>query len=85
VSVQIASMTRLASSCEQPIGVKMDIEGSELQLLESRDCWINQIGYLMVEFHDNEAENRWLKTLQSEGWTAHKQFDTWHFRMPGKL
>jgi FkbM family methyltransferase len=85
VAVQIVSMKRLASNCEQPIGVKMDIEGSEVGLLEGRDCWIKEIGYLMIEFHDNEQENHWLKTLQSEGWTARKQFDTWHFLMAGKF
>jgi Methyltransferase FkbM domain len=82
-AVSIQSMASLVEHLPAPILLKMDIEGSEVELLNCRAEWIDKVGYIMVEFHDIVQEKKWLKVLAEEGWKPEKHFDTWHFSITG--
>lgn len=73
---EMASAVRVLS---EPVLVKMDIEGSEDEILGCRNNWIDKVDYMMVEFHNESKEKLWVSTLSMEGWKCQKHFDTWHF------
>jgi FkbM family methyltransferase len=77
--VKILGMKHLVRLLDGPLLVKIDIEGSEQELLEVRDEWIAFANCLMIEFHNRLQEDVWIRTLTNEGWDAAKFFDTWHF------
>jgi len=78
--ISIRGMASVVEELPPPILLKMDIEGSENEILACRREWIAKVGYMMIEFHDGAQEKMWLAVLAQEGWRAEKRFDTWHFR-----
>jgi FkbM family methyltransferase len=78
-TIMIRAMGGVVEKLAEPILVKMDIEGSENEVLACRADWIGKVGYMMIEFHDKEKERMWLSVLAAEGWKSEKHFDTWHF------
>jgi FkbM family methyltransferase len=78
-SVIIRKMASAIDTLSGSVLVKMDIEGSENELLACREDWIEKVDYMMVEFHDDAKERLWVSILGAEGWKCQKQFDTWHF------
>ena len=77
--VPILGIGRLVSELEQPLLVKIDIEGADQEILEHLASWAHRASCLMIEFHNPTEEEHWKKVLSSEGWAAEKHFDTWHF------
>jgi FkbM family methyltransferase len=75
----IRTMASAIDALPGSVLVKMDIEGSEDEVLACRETWIEKVDYMMVEFHDNAKERLWISILSSEGWRCEKHFDTWHF------
>jgi FkbM family methyltransferase len=82
--VQIIGIGDLVERLERPLLVKVDIEGAEHDLLNSRSKWANAVDCLMIEFHVRSQERFWVETLTREGWRAMKFFDTWHFTKAGQ-
>jgi FkbM family methyltransferase len=77
--ITIREMATAVNALSGPVLVKMDIEGSEDEVLSCRSNWISKVNYMMVEFHDELKERLWVSTLGTEGWKCQKHFDTWHF------
>jgi len=77
--VPVRSMAQLTEQLSAPILLKMDVEGSEVELLNCRAEWISKVSYMMIEFHDSIQEKQWIRVLAAEGWKPEKHFDTWHF------
>lgn len=77
--VPIQKMASALQALPGRVLVKMDIEGSEDEVLVCREEWIGRVSYMMVEFHDRTKEKLWISILRAEGWKCHKHFDTWHF------
>jgi FkbM family methyltransferase len=77
--IVIREMASAVHALSGPVLVKMDIEGSEDEVLTCRSNWIDRVNYMMVEFHDDRKEKLWVSTLSIEGWKCQKHFDTWHF------
>ncbi len=67
----------MASAIETLSGsvlVKMDIEGSEDEILAVRKDWIERVDCMMVEFHEDTNERMWVSILRAEGWKCLKYF-----------
>ena len=79
-TIVVRAMASVIETLAEPILLKMDIEGSENDVLGCRNDWIGKVGYMMIEFHDRAREKMWLRVLAAEGWNSEKHFDTWHFR-----
>jgi len=77
--VPIRSIKSLVKELPQPVLLKMDIEGTEGDLLDCRAEWVDKVSCMMIEFHDSTEEGKWVRTLTKEGWKPEKHFDTWHF------
>jgi FkbM family methyltransferase len=79
-TIEVRAIADVTKTLAEPILLKMDIEGSENDVLACRHQWIGRVGYMMIEFHDRVQEKMWLSVLAAEGWKSEKHFDTWHFR-----
>jgi FkbM family methyltransferase len=60
--------------------LKMDIEGAEKAILESKDLrWMDKVGAMNIEMHldGNENINEFLTTVESRGFTVWKDTKHW--------
>jgi FkbM family methyltransferase len=81
VRVPVVGIAELVARfpCGQVDLVKMDIEGSERELLTPRSDWLDQVRALMIEWHDDVAPSEGMKQVllkrgfQNKPLNAHRQ------------